>query len=242
MVGRLNRRQTWLVALALARAWSHPACRCWRRAAAAGVEGVVKDAKGDPVDGATVVLQPAQRAARSRRKPTRRASTSSLVSRQATTRSRPPKADLASVPTRVEDQRRAGPLTSDLVIARQEGGRSRGERGRPEAKAKANAAKVAAFTTAFDAGVAASNAGQHDEAIAKFTEAAGVNADVLRLLQQHRLRRTSRRRTTTRPKRRIMKSNEIKPNAASYSGPGVGLHRAPKKLDQASAARRRPRN
>ena len=39
------------------------------------------------------------------------------------------------------------------------------------AAAKEADAKIAAFTTTFEAGVAASNAGRHDEAIAKFNEA-----------------------------------------------------------------------
>src|SRR5262245_18626934 len=57
MGGRSNRRHTWLVAFVLALAWSIP-----HAALAQGtgkVEGVVKTSKGDPVDGATVSLQPA---------------------------------------------------------------------------------------------------------------------------------------------------------------------------------------
>ena len=48
--------------------------------------------------------------------------------------------------------------------------------------------KVAALKTAFDEGVAASRANDHDAAIAKFQEAAGRTADLLRVLLQHRLR------------------------------------------------------
>jgi tetratricopeptide (TPR) repeat protein len=47
--------------------------------------------------------------------------------------------------------------------------------GRPMSKEEA--AKLQAFKTAFDAGVTASNAGNHDEAIAKFTEALGLQTD-----------------------------------------------------------------
>jgi tetratricopeptide (TPR) repeat protein len=47
--------------------------------------------------------------------------------------------------------------------------------GRPMSKEEA--AKLQAFKTAFDAGVAASNAGNYDEAIAKFTEAMTQQAD-----------------------------------------------------------------
>ena len=51
---------------------------------------------------------------------------------------------------------------------------------------KKAAAKTAAIKTAFEEGVALSNAGKNDEAIAKFNEVLGQVPEVRRVLLQHR--------------------------------------------------------
>ena len=230
MVGRLNHRRAWLVALALAVAWGAP-----QLVAAQGsngkVDGVVKDSKGEPVDGATVVFQPATG---------RKIETKTNKQGQYSYPGVPPGdytlgatkgTTLMSVPTTARVNPGATVTTEIVVLEKKD---AEAAMAAAAATAKADAAKLTEFKAAFDAGAAAANAGNHDEAIAKFTQAATANpkcSDCYSNLGYAYLQKKDYDKAETA----YNKSNEIKPNAASYSGL-ASVYTATKKLDQASAA------
>ena len=231
MGGRSNRRHTWLVALVLALAWSIP-----QMALAQGtgkVEGVVKTSKGEPVDAATVSLQPA----------TGRSVTARTNGKGQYSITVPPgdytlrvnkgsgAAALDGLPMGVKVTA-GGTVTADLVAL--EAAEAKAKMAEAEAKAKAESTANVAFKTAFDAAVAAANAGQHDQAIAKFTEAAAANpkcSDCYSNMGSAHLQK----KEYDKAEAAFVKSNEIKPNEMSYTGL-ASVYTAQRKMDQAAAA------
>ena len=178
MVRRMNGRPPWLLAFALFLARSRSRCRPLAQSTGM-VKGVVKDDKGQPVDGAKVTIEmPAAPAATSKRRPTRRASSCrsacSPVAYKVTAEKdklgrRPPTVNVAG--------RLAGRREARRSAAAGAGG-DQGSAGEERRRMK----KV------FDEGVAAEPApASTTRRSPKFNEAIAAQPELLRLLLQHRL-------------------------------------------------------
>ena len=171
MVGRITTRQTFVAAVAIA-ALLVGARQASAQGAMGMVEGTVKDVKGDIVAGAVVSLK----------------STDGKYSAQAKTNNKGQYTQIGLYPTEYEiiatfkDQESIpvkmmiNPSTmgkADLTIADKKAiaasQNAASEKGKAEAAAKDKVAKL------FGEGVTASNAGNFDEAIAKFTESVAIS-------------------------------------------------------------------
>src|SRR4051812_1614527 len=161
MVRPLNGRHLWLVACAalVATAITLPAA-----AQSTGmVRGVVKDAAGKPVEGAKITVEAEGNNRRFETKSDKKGEFVQIGLAPGAYKVTAEKDKAMSPPSSVNVRVAAGaPLT--LVIGAGGGGAS------PEA-----AAKNAELKKTFEEGVAASRAGNHDDAIAKFTHAAELN-------------------------------------------------------------------
>jgi len=162
MVRPVNGRHLWLVACAalVAMVMTLPAA-----AQSTGmVRGVVKDAAGKPVDGAKITVEAEGNNRKFETKSDKKGEFVQIGLAPGPYKVTAEKDKMASAPTPVNVRISPGaPLT--LVIGAGGGGAS------PEA-----AAKNAELKKTFEEGVAASRAGNHDEAIAKFQRAAELNA------------------------------------------------------------------
>src|SRR5881397_2466114 len=163
MVRPVNGRHLWLVACAalVAMAMTLPAA-----AQSTGmVRGVVKDAAGKPVDGAKITVEAEGNNRKFETKSDKKGEFVQIGLAPGPYKVTAEKDKMASAPTPVNVRiSPRAPLT--LVIGAGGGGAS------PEA-----AAKNAELKKTFEEGVAASRAGNHDEAIAKFTQASELNAN-----------------------------------------------------------------
>ena len=229
MRGRLNYQRTWLVLLALVIAWSVPSAAL-AQGANGKVEGVVKDARGEPVDAATVALQPASgRRVEGR---TNRMGQFSLTvpagdyglgaTKGSTLMSIAGAARVASGAT----------VTVNLVLLEKKEAET--AMAAAAAAARAEEATNTEFKSAFDAAVLAADAGQYDQAIEKFTQAAAANprcSDCYTNTGYAYLQK----KDFAKAEAAYLKSNEIKESEASYTGL-ASVYTAQKKLDQASAA------
>jgi len=161
MVRPLNGRHLWLMACAalVAMAMTLPAA-----AQSTGmVRGVVKDAAGKPVEGAKVVVEAEGNNRRFETKSDKKGEFVQIGLAPGQYKVTAEKDKVVSAPSPVNVRISGGaPLTLVLGAG---GGAS------PEV-----AAKNAELKKSFEEGVAASRAGNHDEAIAKFTHAAELNA------------------------------------------------------------------
>ena len=161
MVRPLNGRHLWLMACAalVAMAVTLPAA-----AQSTGmVRGVVKDAAGKPVEGAKVVVEAEGNNRRFETKSDKKGEFVQIGLAPGQYKVTAEKDKVVSAPSPVNVRISGGaPLTLVLGAG---GGAS------PEV-----AAKNAELKKSFEEGVAASRAGNHDEAIAKFTHAAELNA------------------------------------------------------------------
>ncbi len=233
MVGRLNRRQNWLIVLALLATWAVP-----HAVAAQGsngmAQGVVRDDKGNPVEGVTVTFQSVESARKLETKTNKKGEYFQIGLAPGNYTITAATADLASLPltTRIGAGRTA---KSDLVVADKKTVAAAAAASAPpgSAEAKANAAR-AAFSAAFDAGVAASNANRHDEAVEKFTQAAELNA-TCHDCYNNIAYAYYQKKDYPKAEAAYLKANEIKPTQAAYSGL-ASVYTAQKKLDQAQAA------
>jgi tetratricopeptide (TPR) repeat protein len=230
MVGRLNRRQTWLVALALLAVWSVPLSLS-AQGSSGMAQGVVKDVKGTPVEGATVVFASGDSNRKIETKTDKKGEYFQLGLSPGNYNLTATKGDLTSAPLTARIQA-SQTLKSEIVVMDKKAAASAGAVGAEAAKAEA--AKVAAFTTAFEAGVAASNAGRHDEAIAKFTEASAMSATCYDCFNNIGYAHVQKKEFE-KAEAAYTKALEVKPNVASYNGL-VSVYTATKRLDQASAA------
>lgn len=162
MVRPMNGRHLWLMACAalVAMAMTLPAA-----AQSTGmVRGVVKDAAGKPVEGAKIIIDAEGNNRHFETKSDKKGEFVQIGLAPGPYRVTAEKDKLMSPPTPVSVRVNPGaPLT--LVIGAGGGGAS------PEM-----AAKNAELKKTFEEGVAASRAGNHDEAIAKFNRAAELNA------------------------------------------------------------------
>ena len=224
MVRRMNGRLPWLVACVagLSLALAVPAV-----AQSTGmVKGVVKDAQGQPVEGAKVVIEMTEG-----------------VSRHFETKSNKKgefiQIGLQGGPYKVTAEK--DKLTSNTADVRVSISRPAevnlvlGAGGPSAAATKEQAAKNAELKKVFEEGVAASRAGNHDDAIAKFTAAAGVNAacyDCYYNIAFSELQKKDYDKAEAAYKKAI----EIKPDyAEAYSGL-ANLYNATRKFDQAATA------
>src|SRR6185295_8301053 len=162
MVRPVNGRHLWLVACAalVAMAMTLPVA-----AQSTGmVRGVVKDAAGKTVEGAKVIVEAEGNNRRFETKSDKKGEFVQIGLAPGPYKVTAEKDKAASAPTPVNVRVAAGaPLT--LVIGA-------GGGGSPEA-----AAKNAELKKTFEEGVAASRAGNHDDAIAKFMRAAELNTN-----------------------------------------------------------------
>lgn len=162
MVRRLNGRLVWLAGIVLlALSFAMPAA-----AQSTGmVKGVVKDAQGQPVDGAKVTIEMAEGV-------TRKFETKSNKKGEFVQIGLPP----GSYNVSAEKDKQGGPPVStrvrigspsevNLVIGA----------GMGAAASKEAAAKTAELKKAFEEGIAAGQAGNYDQAITSFTHATEVN-------------------------------------------------------------------
>ena len=157
MVRRLDGRHPWLLAFVsiVGLAIAAPLA-----AQGGALRGTVKDDKGQPIEGAKVTIE-LTTAGANRRFETKTGKNGDYIQIGLPSGTYKVTAEKEKVGTAVEQARvRTGqPIELNLVIS---------------ARAVA-AAKSSELTKAFDAGVAASQAGQPDEAIAKFNEALLIN-------------------------------------------------------------------
>src|SRR5262245_42839026 len=161
MVRRLNGRLLWLAGVALlALSIASPAA-----AQSTGmVKGVVKDAQGQPVDGAKVSIDMTEGVNRHFETKSNKKGEFvqiGLPPGSYTVTAEKDKVTSNPAPARVSVGRPA-----EIVVVIGAGG---------AAGSKENAAKVAELKKAFDEGIAASQAGNHDAAIAAFERAATIN-------------------------------------------------------------------
>lgn len=220
MVRRLNGRHVWLVACAalLALAMASPAA-----AQSTGmIRGVVKDATGKPVDGAKINIDAE---ASNRHFDTKSDKKGEFVqiglpSGAYKVTAEKDKVMSATIPITVRIAA-AAPVTLVLGTA---GGLT------PEA-----AAKNAELKKMFEEGVAASRAGNHDEAIAKFLHAAELN-DKCYDCYYNIAYSQSQKKDLDKAEEAYKKAIEIKPDyAEAYSGL-ANTYNAARKFDQAAAA------
>jgi tetratricopeptide (TPR) repeat protein len=220
MVSRFNGRLPWLVACltALSMAIAAPVL-----AQSTGmIKGVVKDDKGQPVEGAKVMIEMAEGAARKfETKSNKKGEFIQIGLQGGAYKVSAEKDKLASnvADVRVSISR---PAEANLILGA--GGAS-----------KEAAAKNAELKKVFDEGVAASRAGNHDEAIAKFNAAAAVNAGCYDCYYNIAFSE-SQKKDYDKAEAAYKKAIEIKPDyAEAYSGL-ANIYNATRKFDQAAAA------
>jgi tetratricopeptide (TPR) repeat protein len=224
MVRRLNGRLPWLVACAagFALLLASPAA-----AQSTGmVKGVVKDTQGQPVEGAKVSIDMTEG-----------------VSRHFETKSNKKgefiQIGLQSGPYKVTAEK--DKLTSNTAEVRvaisrpAEANLVLGAGGPSAAASKEAAAKNAELKKIFEEGVTASRAGNHDEAIAKFTAAAAVNPTCFDCFYNIAYSE-SQKKDYDKAEAAYKKAIEIKADyGEAYSGL-ANVYNATRKFDQAAAA------
>ena len=173
MVGRLSRRQTSLVAFALVGVWM-TASLAAAQGGNAMIEGVVTDAKGGAVAGATISLRSTDGGTRNYNTKSDKNGKFTLIGIYPTEyniSAALESGNLEAVPA----TRRlpAGRMTKlEFMLADKAAVAASAAANTPAGKAEAE--RRAKLGKSFDEGVAASNAGQHEQAIAKFNESVGL--------------------------------------------------------------------
>jgi tetratricopeptide (TPR) repeat protein len=223
MIRRLNGRHVWLPMLACLTvlAFALPA------AAQTGiVKGTVKDAKGQPVDGATVSIDFTGGMARHVELKTNKKGEFVQVGLQLgpykiTAEKQGVGAQALEVRVRM-----GNPSNVDFVL---------GGGGGAAPPTKEELAKSAELTKAFEEGVAASNAGRNDEAIAAFTKATELNpkcSDCFYNLGYAYAAKKDYEQAEAAYKKAI----DAKPNYAEAYNGLANIYNAQHKFDEASAA------
>jgi tetratricopeptide (TPR) repeat protein len=224
MVRRINGRLSWLVACAAALvvATAMPVA-----AQSTGmVKGVVKDAQGNPVDGAKISIDMTEGVSRHfETKSNKKGEFIQIGLQGGPYKVTAEKDKLVSntAEVRVTISR---PAEANLVL---------GAGGPSAAASKEAAAKNAELKKAFEEGVVASRAGNHDEAIAKFTSAAALNATCYDCYYNIAFSE-SQKKDYDKAEAAYKKAIEIKPDyAEAYSGL-ANIYNATRKFDQAATA------
>jgi tetratricopeptide (TPR) repeat protein len=221
MVRRVNGRPAWLVVFLVlaAVALAVPAF-----AQNGMVKGTVRDEKGQPVDGAKVSI--AQEGGTGRKFETKSDKKGEFIqiglpSGQYVVTAEKDK--LASAPSMV-GLRIGRPAEVALVVSAAGG-----------TNTKASQEAAAALKKIFEDGVAASNGGKHDEAIAKFQEGIGVNSNCADCYNNIGFSYTQLKQYD-KAEEAFKKATEIRPNdAAAYNGL-ANVYNAQRKGDLAAAA------
>jgi tetratricopeptide (TPR) repeat protein len=223
MVRRTNGRLPWLAACAagLSLALASPAA-----AQSTGmIKGVVKDTQGQPVDGAKVVIEMTEGVSRHfETKSNKKGEFIQIGLQGGPYKVTAEKDKLVSntADVRVSISR---PAEANLVLGA----------GTSAAASKEAAAKNAELKKTFEEGVAASRAGNHDEAIAKFTASAALNANCYDCYYNIAFSE-SQKKDYDKAEAAYKKAIEIKPDyAEAYSGL-ANVYNATRKFDEAAAA------
>jgi tetratricopeptide (TPR) repeat protein len=187
------------------------------------VRGVVRDDKGQPVEGATVTIESTASGRKFTTRTNRRGEYVQIGLSSGPYNVFAEKERLASPPTTV-GVKIGAPAEADLVL------------GIPAAAVSAAAkAKLDALTKVLDEGVTASNAGRHGEAITKFNEGIAMDpqcSECQRLLGFAYMQNKEYDKSEAAYKKAI----ELKPdNGDAYSGL-ASLYNAQRKFDEAAAA------
>jgi tetratricopeptide (TPR) repeat protein len=223
MVRRLNGRLPWLVVCVagLSLALAVPAA-----AQSTGmIKGVVKDAQGQPVDGAKVSIDMTEGVSRHfETKSNKKGEFIQIGLQGGPYKVIAEKDKLVSntAEVRVSISR---PAEANLVLGA----------GNAAAASKEAAAKNAELKKTFEEGVAASRAGNHDEAIAKFTASAAINETCYDCYYNIAFSE-SQKKDYDKAEAAYKKAIEIKPDyAEAYSGL-ANVYNATRKFDQAATA------
>jgi tetratricopeptide (TPR) repeat protein len=223
MVRRLTGRLPWLVACAALCmfAMTRPAI-----AQSTGmVRGVVKDATGKPVEGAKVSIDADGSNRHFDTKTDKKGEFVQIGLAPGAYKVTAEKDKVMSAPTPINVRIAAGaPLT--LIL----GGGGAGGGLSPEA-----AAKNAEIKKTFEEGVAASRAGSHDEAIAKFTRAAELNANCFDCYYNIAYSE-SQKKDYDKAEAAYKKAIEIKPDYTEAYNGLANVYNATRKFDEAAAA------
>lgn len=187
------------------------------------IKGIVRDDKGQPVDGAVVIIEATGTSRKFTTKTNRRGEYIQIGLNSGQYKVYAEKDKLASAPSTV-GVKIGAPAELDFVL------------GVASAAASADAAaKMAALTKLLDDAVAASNGGRHDEAIEKFNQAITTNpqcSECYRLVGYSYMQKKDYAKSEEAYKKAI----ELKPDSGdAYSGL-ASLYNAQRKFDEAAAA------
>ena len=222
MVRRTNGRPTWLLVFAL---FATLAIAIPVAAQSTGmVKGVVKDDKGQPVDGAKVIVEMTGGTGRRfETKSNRKGEFIQIGLNTGAYKVTAEKDKLASAPSTVNVRANT---TQEVELTL----------GIASAAASADAAaKTAALKKVFEEGVVLSSAGKHDEAIAKFTEAATISPTCYDCYNNIGFSH-SQKKEWDKAEAAYKKLTEIKPDdATAYNGLAT-IYNAQRKFDQAAEA------
>ena len=224
MVRRLNGRLPWLVACVagLSLALAVPA-----GAQSTGmIKGVVKDAQGQPVDGAKVIIEMTEGVSRHFETKSNKKGEFIQIGLQGGPYKVTAEKDKLSSNTAEVRVSISRPAEANLVL---------GAGGASAAATKEAVAKNAELKKVFEEGVAASRAGNHDEAIAKFAAAAALNATCYDCYYNIAFSE-SQKKDYDKAEAAYKKAIEIKPDyAEAYSGL-ANVYNATRKFDEAATA------
>jgi tetratricopeptide (TPR) repeat protein len=224
MVRRLNGRLPWLVACVagLTLALAAPAS-----AQSTGmIKGVVKDAQGQPVDGAKVIIEMTEGVSRHFETKSNKKGEFIQIGLQGGPYKVTAEKDKLSSNTAEVRVSISRPAEANLVL---------GAGGASAAASKEAAVKNAELKKVFEEGVAASRAGNHDEAITKFAAAAALNATCYDCYYNIAFSE-SQKKDYDKAEAAYKKAIEIKPDyAEAYSGL-ANVYNATRKFDQAATA------
>jgi tetratricopeptide (TPR) repeat protein len=223
MVRRLNGRLPWLVACVagLSLALAVPAL-----AQSTGmIKGVVKDPQGQPVDGAKVSIDMTEGVSRHFETKTNKKGEFIQIGLQGGPYKVVAEKDKLASNTAEVRVSISRPAEANLVLGA----------GTSAAATKEAAAKNAELKKVFEEGVAASRAGNHDDAIAKFTASAALNATCYDCYYNIAFSE-SQKKDYDKAEAAYKKAIEIKPDyAEAYSGL-ANIYNATRKFDQAATA------
>jgi len=224
MVRRLNGRLPWLVTCVagLSLALAVPAS-----AQSTGmIKGVVKDAQGQPVDGAKVIIEMTEGVSRHFETKSNKKGEFIQIGLQGGPYKVTAEKDKLSSNTAEVRVSISRPAEANLVL---------GAGGASAAATKEAVAKNAELKKVFEEGVAASRAGNHDEAIAKFAAAAALNATCYDCYYNIAFSE-SQKNDYDKAEAAYKKAIEIKPDyAEAYSGL-ANVYNATRKFDEAATA------
>jgi tetratricopeptide (TPR) repeat protein len=190
------------------------------------INGVVKDAQGQPVEGAKVTIDMTEGVSRHFETKSNKKGEFIQIGLQGGAYKVTAEKDKLSSNTADARVSISRPAEVNLVL---------GAGGASAAASKEAAAKNAELKKVFEEGVAASRAGNHDEAIAKFTASAALNANCYDCYYNIAYSE-SQKKDYDKAEAAYKKAIELKPDyAEAYSGL-ANVYNATRKFDQAAAA------